>query len=61
MIICKECNKKVVDILEYRIESKTDNLPIEEWVKLNDGTYDPYTNTVICTACYVKGIMQGKF
>lgn len=58
-IRCRKCNKKAMDILEYKVESKTDNMPVEEWVKLNDGTYDEMTNTVVCTSCYVLEIMYG--
>lgn len=60
-VTCKDCNKQVKDITEYQEMAELEGVDVNDWVAANDNLYDRASNTVICTVCYVKGIMAGRY
>lgn len=60
-IVCKDCNKAVKDIPEYQEMALMEEMEVNEWVAANDNLYDRKNNTVICTSCYVKGMIKGIY
>lgn len=57
---CKICGKKPEQISEYITESKLANLTPSEFVRLEEGTYNPTTDLFYCTNCYIKiGMPRG--
>ena len=54
---CKRCHKKPEEILEYKLMANTEELTPDEAVRLREGTFDPETETFLCTDCYIKSGM----
>lgn len=60
-IICKDCKLPVTEMTEYTEMALMEDMEVNAWVAANDNLYDRATHTVICTKCYVKGIMEGRY
>lgn len=60
-IVCKDCKRAVKDINEYQEMALMEDMEVNAWVAANDNLYDRASNTVICTACYVKGLIEGRY
>lgn len=59
--ICVGCNKKSSELEEYVEAAKEINLSPEEYVRLEEGTYNRAHSTFYCSECYVKlGMPLGK-
>ena len=59
MIVCFRCGKRPHQLLEYLdavfqdgLEEGEEESP-ENYVKREEGTYNPDTETFCCTACYI--------
>lgn len=51
---CKKCGKKPSEIDEYVYEAKNERISPEQYVKENEGTYNPENNMFYCTECYIQ-------
>jgi len=54
MIKCRGCGKQPHEIAEYRYAAIGENVTPEDYVKQEEGTYDPRTDQFLCTDCDVK-------
>lgn len=55
--ICTGCNKRPDELEEY-IESAADcNMTPDDYVKEEEGTYNPANGHFLCTDCYIKAGM----
>ena len=60
-IKCKVCDRKPHEIGEYVYCADDEGIEPEEFVKKEEGTYNPSTGKFYCTSCYVKiGMPLGK-
>ncbi|MGL5713350.1 MAG: hypothetical protein ACRCX2_10055 [Paraclostridium sp.] len=61
MPTCKHCGKKANEIREYIDMAKEDKMPISQYIREGEGTYNPLTNKFYCTDCYIDlGCPLGK-
>lgn len=51
---CAGCGKNPAAISEYVIAAKRENMFPDDYVRLEEGTYNSRANTFYCTDCYVK-------
>lgn len=51
---CKVCGKAPEEIDEYVDMGEVEGLTPEEFVRQEEGTYNPETGMFYCTACYIK-------
>jgi hypothetical protein len=54
---CKLCGKEPHELREYATEAKAMKITPEEYVRREEGTYNPKTDLFYCTPCYVKAGM----
>jgi len=54
---CKGCGKRPEEIKEYRIAASESGETPEEFVRTEEGTYNPRTERFYCTACYIAAGM----
>ncbi len=60
-IKCKVCGKHPNDIKDYTYYARREKVTNEQYVKENEGTYNPKTGLFYCDACYIKsGLPLGK-
>jgi hypothetical protein len=52
-VICAGCKKKPEEIPEYDQVSTGSSLSPTEYVKREEGTYNPENGHFMCTACYI--------
>lgn len=52
--MCKECGRKASELLEYITEGRINNMTPEEFVRQEEGTYNPVTGYFYCTKCYIR-------
>lgn len=57
---CFKCLKEPQQLAEYIEGAKEYETTPEEYVKTEEGTYNPETNTFCCTDCYIKIGMPSK-
>lgn len=57
---CAECGKRPDEIREYINEAAINDMTPEEFVKEEEGTYNPETDRFYCTHCYMKLGMPTK-
>ena len=61
MIQCKRCNRKPKDIIEYVVSAEDYGCTPNEYVKMEEGTYNDVTKKFYCTRCYISvGMPLGK-
>ena len=53
-IKCKIYKRKPEEIGEYTCAAKRENMIPEEYVKTEEGTYNPRTGLFYCTECYIR-------
>lgn len=51
---CIGCNKAPAEIDEYVEFSAMDEMSPEEFVRRQEGTYNPVNGHFVCTDCYIK-------
>lgn len=53
---CIRCKKKPGQFLEYREAARNDHPPLspDEFVRREEGTYNPENNLFACTECYIE-------
>jgi hypothetical protein len=52
--VCIGCNKTPEEIGEYQPEATESSLSATEYVKREEGTYNPENGHFTCTSCYVR-------
>jgi hypothetical protein len=58
---CKICGRKPEDISEYREGAFYMGITPNEYVRIEEGTYNTETKKFYCTSCYIKiGMPLGK-
>ena len=58
---CKNCGKKPEEIHEYVQGAQEEGMTVEEYVWLEEGTFNKETDLFYCTSCYIKlGMPLGK-
>lgn len=55
--ICQGCKKPVNQIQEYIEASAEMEISPEDYVKSEEGTYNPANGHFLCTDCYIKAGM----
>lgn len=53
-VICAYCNKRPDEIEEYLEASAEENLMPDEYVRREEGTYNPDNGHFACTECYIR-------
>lgn len=56
---CKGCGRRPDEIREYILEAEHHNMSPDQFVRENEGTYDPTDGSFLCTACYFKAHQEG--
>lgn len=51
---CSICNREPKDILEYKMASDENGISPEEYIKQEEGTYNPLHKIFYCTNCYIS-------
>lgn len=55
------CGREFNEIEEYIESAKEENMTIEDYIKNEEGTYNPSNGHFYCTRCYIKlGMPLGK-
>jgi hypothetical protein len=58
--ICTGCNKTADEIPEY-IEAAADaEMTVEQYVREEEGTYNPSNGHFLCTSCYINAGMPAS-
>lgn len=55
--LCNGCRKHPDEIEEYREMATDSDMTPEEFVRLEEGTYNPDNGHFLCTECYIKAGM----
>lgn len=55
--ICIGCNRCPKEIEEYSKECTESNIEPDDYVRQEEGTYNPHNGHFYCTECYVKADM----
>jgi hypothetical protein len=59
--ICKKCRREPNEISEYINMAEDNNCTPEEFVVMQEGTYNHSSKFFYCTDCYIKiGMPSGK-
>lgn len=58
--ICIGCNKPADEIEEYIESAKEAGMTVEQYVREEEGTYNPENGHMLCTACYIEAGMPSK-
>lgn len=56
---CKGCGRRPDEIREYVIEAQQYAMTPDQFVRADEGTYNPDDGSFICTECYFKAHQQG--
>lgn len=60
-LVCKECGRTPAEIEEYSYWNTQSGLDSDDYVKQEEGTYNPETGRFWCTNCYINiGMPLGK-
>lgn len=52
--ICIGCMKRPREIEEYVTAAMDENMTPDEYVKKEEGTYNPANGHFLCTPCYIR-------
>lgn len=55
--ICTGCNKYADELEEYIEAAKMSEMSVEDFVREEEGTYNPSNGHFLCTDCYVDAGM----
>jgi hypothetical protein len=58
--ICTGCNKSADELEEYIEGAKEAGITIEQYVREEEGTYNPKNGHFLCTDCYVDAGMPSR-
>jgi len=58
--ICQGCNKFATELDEYIEIAKEEDMTPEEYVRSEEGTYNPRNGHFLCTQCYVNAGMPSS-
>lgn len=58
--ICTGCNKTADELDEYIEAAQDVGMTIEQYVREEEGTYNPENGHFLCTNCYIKAGMPSK-
>lgn len=58
--ICIGCNKLADEIDEYIEGAKESEMTVEQYIREEEGTYNPENGHFVCTDCYIKMGMPSK-
>lgn len=59
--MCFECGKAPSELTEYVTAAREYEITPDEYVRREEGTYNPQTGFFWCTECYIKiGMPLGK-
>lgn len=56
---CKGCGRRPDEIREYILPAEDLDITVDQYVRENEGTYDPTDGSFLCTACYFKAHQEG--
>jgi hypothetical protein len=52
--LCTGCNKHPADIKEYVNMGQAEDMTPDDFVRREEGTYNPENGHFLCTSCYIK-------
>ena len=52
--LCVGCNKTPSEIPEYMGAADEEGITPEEYVRMEEGTYNPRNGHFLCTSCYIR-------
>lgn len=55
--MCTGCNKPANEIDEYKFGAEENDMTVEDFVREEEGTYNPTNGHFLCTDCYIKAGM----
>ena len=58
--ICTGCNKTADELEEYIEGARDFEMTVEEYVRTEEGTYNPENGHFLCTACYIAAGMPSN-
>lgn len=58
--ICTGCNKTADELEEYIESAKDAGMTVEQYVREEEGTYNPQNGHFLCTDCYIKAGMPSN-
>lgn len=58
--ICTGCNKTADELEEYIESAKDAGITVEQYVREEEGTYNPENGHFLCTDCYIKAGMPAN-
>lgn len=58
--ICTGCNKKPAELEEYSEPEIIGDMTPDDYVRSEEGTYNPETGHFLCTDCYVNAGMPSS-
>lgn len=60
--ICFLCAKYPSELSVYTELAEEENMDVDEWVKQNEGTFNPENNRFACDVCYIQiGMPSSKY
>jgi hypothetical protein len=58
--VCNGCGKTPEELEEYSAELTGSTLTPTQYVRVEEGTYNPRNGHFLCTACYIKAGMPSE-
>lgn len=58
--ICTGCNKTADELEEYIEGARDAEMTVEEYVRREEGTYNPDNGHFLCTSCYIEAGMPAN-
>lgn len=58
--ICTGCNKTADELPEYIEAAEESEMTIEQYIREEEGTYNPANGHFLCTSCYINAGMPSK-
>lgn len=58
--ICTGCNKTADELQEYIEAAEENEMTVEQYVREEEGTYNPANGHFLCTDCYIAAGMPSK-
>ena len=52
--LCIGCNKHPEDLAEYVAMGRVEDMTPDDFVREEEGTYNPKNGHFLCTTCYIK-------
>jgi len=58
--ICQGCNKPASELDEYKQAASEDDMDVNDYIRSEEGTYNPANGHFLCTPCYVEAGMPSS-